>query len=71
MNEPFIERQVSFETSNVLHSALLNDPDLSRLKRDYRSLSERDNSRVASRFDNFFDSYDNMYESGQLDRHRS
>jgi hypothetical protein len=58
MNEPLIERQASSEISNVLHSALLNDPDLSRSERDCRLLSERGNSRVASRFDNFVDSYD-------------
>ena len=71
MNELLVERQASFETSDALHPFLLNDLDLSRLERDCRLLFERGNSRVASRFDSSFDSYDNMYESDPLDRHRS
>src|SRR4051795_2849863 len=67
MNKPLVEQQASCESPNVPPSSLLNDLDSSRSKRHYRSLFERGTPREASKYDSFFDSYDNMYESGLLD----
>jgi hypothetical protein len=70
MNEPSVGRQASYEISNVLSSSLLNDLDPSILEQRCRLMFERGNSRVASRFNNFFDSYDNTYGSGLLGQHQ-
>ena len=66
MNKPLVERQASSETLNVLPSSLLSDLGSFRLEQRCRLLFKRGNSRVASRFDNSFDSYDNTYGSSLL-----
>ena len=66
MNGPLVRRQASYETLNVLSSSLLNGLNSSRLEQRYRLLFERDNSRAAFRFDNFFDLYDSIYGSDLL-----
>ena len=67
MNKLLIKKQAPYETLNVLPSSLLNILDPSRLKRRYRLLFERDNSIVASKFDNFVDLYDSTYGFDLLD----
>ena len=66
MNKPSVRRQASYETSDILTSSLLNVLDPSRLEQRYRLLFKRDNFRVTSKFDNFFDLYDSTYGSGLL-----
>jgi hypothetical protein len=63
MNKLLIRRQVSYERLNVLLSSLLNNLNLFRLKRRYRLLSERGNSREAFKSDIYTIIYTNLIYS--------
>jgi len=60
-------RQASYESLNVLLFMWLNYLNLSILRRRCRLLFEKDNPKETSKFENFFDLYDNIYESDRLD----
>jgi hypothetical protein len=46
---------------------LLNDFDLFKLKRHYKSLFEKNIFKKIFKYNNFFDSYDNIYEFDLFD----
>ena len=62
MNRLLIKQQIFYKNLNILFSFLLNDLDLSKLKRHYKLLFKRDTLRKIFKYDSFFDLYNNMYK---------